>query len=307
MLDRPDAEPKPAERPAPRPPVEARPKRLTVTEIEHWLRDPYTIYARHILKLIALEPVDATPGARDRGTLIHEAIGSFTEKFADRLPADPLGELLALGRDAFAPLADYPEARAFWWPRFERVAEWFAGWESERRAKIAKLHSEIRGKIAITPDFELAARADRIEERSDGRYAILDYKTGQPPGDREVAAGLAPQLTLEAAILKHGGFAGIPAKVSVAELAYVRLSGASTPGEYKAKTFDDSTPDEQGEKALARLRNVVIRFAHQDTPYRSFVRPQWVGRTYSDYDHLARVKEWSATGGEDNGGNGGEE
>jgi len=307
MLDRPDAEPKPAERPAPRPPVETRPKRLTVTEIEHWLRDPYTIYARHILKLTALEPVDATPGARDRGTFIHDAIGSFTEKFADRLPADPLGELLALGREAFAPLADYPEARAFWWPRFERVAAWFVGWENERRKKTARLHSEIRGKIAVTPDFELAARADRIEELTDGRYAILDYKTGQPPGDREVAAGLAPQLTLEAAILKQGGFAGIPPKVSVAELGYVRLSGASIPGEYKAKTFDDSTPDEQAEKALARLRDVVIRFTQQDTPYRSFVRPQWVGRTYSDYDHLARVKEWSATGGEDNSDSGGEE
>jgi ATP-dependent helicase/nuclease subunit B len=298
MLDRPEEGPKPAERPAPRPPVEARPKRLTVTEIEHWLRDPYTIYARHILKLSALEQVDATPGARDRGTLIHKAIGDFTARFADALPADPLAELLALGRQAFAPLADYPEAQAFWWPRFERVARWFVDWEIERRQKIAKLHSEIRGEIKITADFVLGARADRIEQLRDGRYAILDYKTGQPPGDREVAAGLAPQLTLEAAILRQGGFAHIPAQGSVAELAYVRLSGASRPGEFREKTFEGSNPDEQAEKALTRLREVVTRFSDPNTPYQSFVRPQWVGRTYSDYDHLARVKEWSATGGE---------
>lgn len=301
MLDRPETDARPAERPAPRPPIEVRPKRLTVTEIEHWLRDPYTIYAKHILKLTALEQVDATPGARDRGTLIHKAIGDFTAKFADALPGDPLAELLTLGREAFAPLADYPEAQAFWWPRFERVARWFVGWEAERRARIAKLHSEIRGEIAVTPEFTLAARADRIEEFFDGRYAILDFKTGMPPTLRQIDSGLAPQLLLEAAILRRNGFAkqmGDKADVSLAELHYVRLSGGDPAGEPHPRVFKDSSPDEQAEMALARLRDVVIRFMQPETPYRSFVRPQWVGRTYSDYDHLARVKEWSASGGE---------
>ena len=96
-----------------------------------WLRDPYTIYAKHILKLRALDPVDTPPGARDRGTVIHEAIGKFTENFAGGLPADPLGELMALGREAFEPLNDYPEAKAFWWPRFDRIARWFIDWERE--------------------------------------------------------------------------------------------------------------------------------------------------------------------------------
>ena len=108
-----------------------------VTDIEHWLRDPYTIYAKHILKLQALDPVDTPPGARDRGTVIHKAIGDFTEKFAGGLPADPLAELIALGREAFAPLNDYPEAKAFWWPRFERIARWFVDWEIERRRNCA--------------------------------------------------------------------------------------------------------------------------------------------------------------------------
>ena len=47
---------------------------------------------------------------------------------------------------------------------------------------------------------------------------------------------------------------------------------------------------------------MIARFENIDTPYQSFVRPQWVGRTYSDYDHLARVKEWSASGGESDEG-----
>jgi ATP-dependent helicase/nuclease subunit B len=302
LLDRPAGEPQAAERPAPRPPVETRPKRLTVTEIEHWLRDPYTIYAKHILKLAALDDVDATPGAADRGTIIHESLGNFSHAFAERWPDKPLDELLALGRQAFAPYDDYPEAKAYWWPRFERIARWFITWEIDRRKNILTLHSEIRAEFDVTPSFKLSGVADRIERRSDGTYAILDYKTGQPPGDREVAAGLAPQLTLEAAMLRQGAFKSIPPGSSVSELTYVRLSGGEPPGESKPKKFPDSTPDDKADEALARLRDVIARFENVETPYQSFVRPHWVGRTYSDYDHLARVKEWSASGGESDEG-----
>jgi ATP-dependent helicase/nuclease subunit B len=300
-LDRPVGEPKPCERPAPTPPVETRPKRLTVTEIEHWLRDPYTIYAKHILKIAALDPVDTPPGARDRGTIIHAAIGNFTEQYAAALPADPVAALTALGQDAFKPLDDYPEARAFWWPRFLRIARWFAGWETGRRAAATAIFAEMKGEIEVAPGFKLGARADRIERLSDGRYAVLDYKTGQPPGDREVKIGLAPQLTLEGAMIREGGFEGIPAGASIAELLYLRLNGGDPAGQPAPKQFKDSTPDQEADKALARLRGVVAEFALPETPYRSFTRPQWVGRTYSDYDHLARVKEWSAFGGEDDG------
>ena len=81
----------PARRPRPTPPRDARPAQLSVTQVEDLLRDPYTIYARHILELRPLDAVDTPPGARDRGTVIHGAIGDFTEKYANALPADPLG------------------------------------------------------------------------------------------------------------------------------------------------------------------------------------------------------------------------
>ncbi len=90
-----------SERPEPRPPVDARPTSLSVTEIENWLRDPYTIYARHILRLRPLDAVDTPPGARDRGNVIHAAIGEFTQTFAEGLPADPVAELLAIGKKTF--------------------------------------------------------------------------------------------------------------------------------------------------------------------------------------------------------------
>src|SRR5471032_1481310 len=59
-------------------------------------------------------------GAADRGTVIHAAVGAFTQKYANELPPDPVAALIAIGERQFAALADYPEARAFWWPRFQR-------------------------------------------------------------------------------------------------------------------------------------------------------------------------------------------
>jgi len=300
-LDHP-AQVKSAERPTPKPKVEARPSRLSVTAIEDWLRDPYTIYARTILRLQPLDPVDTPPGARDRGTVIHGAIGDYTELFAAKPPADPLKELLALGEKHFAALADYPEARAFWWPRFLRIAHWFAQWDGERRAGIKALHAEIRGELKFPVgqrEFTLSAIADRIEQRKDGSYAILDYKTGAARTEKQVRTGLAPQLTLEAAILRGGGFKPIAAG-SVSEIAYVTLKGGEPAGKPNEINFKDGTPDSQADHALAKLKELAARFADAGTPYLSLVHPMWKTH-YGDYDHLARVKEWSATGGGDEG------
>jgi ATP-dependent helicase/nuclease subunit B len=288
-------------RPSPRPPLAARPTQLSVTEIEHWLRDPYTIYAKHILKLSPLDPVDAPPGSRDRGTVIHEAIGEFTKTYAAALPADPAAALIAIGERLFKPLDSYPEARAFWWPRFQRIAAWFAALETRRRAEIAALHTEIGGKLDIplgATSLRLTTRADRVERRHDGSYAILDYKTGSPPAEKQVSAGLSPQLTLEAAILRGGGFDGIPKDATVSALAYIALRGGELPGEEKPILFAGSSPDAQADRALSRLKEVAQRFADESTPYHALVRPMWRTR-YGDYDHLARVREWSLTGNGD--------
>ena len=104
-LDHPE-EVLPVSRPQPVPPREARPSQLSVTDIENWLRDPYTIYAKHVLRLFPLEAIASPPGAADRGTFIHEAIGEFTKTFADALPADVAHELAALGKKHFAYLED---------------------------------------------------------------------------------------------------------------------------------------------------------------------------------------------------------
>ena len=300
-LDRPDGKPQPVKRPEPKPVRDARPASLSVTEIETWLRDPYSIYARHVLRLQPLDAIDTPPGARDRGTVIHEAIGKFAKAYKDALPDDPVGELIRLGEREFAALEDFPEAKAFWWPRYLRIVRWFADFEVRRRANLSAISAEVSARLEIplgNRSFTLRTRADRIEHLRDGRYAILDYKTGRPPTSSQVASGLSPQLTLEGAILRAGQFEGIPAGASIVEFLYVALRGGEPAGEPRQVEFRNSTPDAKSDEALAKLTTLVTKFEDEDTGYLSRERPMFMRRGGGDYDHLARVREWSLTGGE---------
>jgi ATP-dependent helicase/nuclease subunit B len=296
----------PIPQPEPRPPRETRPTGLSVTAIEDWLRDPYTIYARHILRLAPLDPVDMPLSAADRGSAIHAALGEFTQTYAGDLPDEVVRVLRSIGEKHFAPLMERPEARALWWPRFQRIARWFADWEAARRGDITAISAETRGEHEIILDnnrtFKLSARADRIERRSDGSYTILDYKTGAPPTGKQVRLGLSPQLTLEAAILRKGGFDKIEAGASVGELAYVRISGNNPPGEHRALELKirqgdkPQHPDDAADYALAQLEALIRKFEDPNQAYTSLNLSMWTAR-YGDYDNLARIKEWSAAGG----------
>jgi ATP-dependent helicase/nuclease subunit B len=306
--------PQPVKRPTPTPPVAARPKQLSVTEIETLIRDPYSIYARHVLRLDPLDEIDADPGAAERGTVIHEALAAFTKHHPDSLPADALERLLASGEHAFAELKDFPGLTATWWPRFVRAARWFIGNEGERRPEIERLHSEIGGALQFDAGgrpFRLTARADRIEQRRDGGITIVDYKTGEPPTLRQALIGLAPQLPLEAAIAQAGGFKDVP-QGRIEDILVVRLSGGEPPG----KVVSHNPVNAKGDAAkVAKARNIasaedlaayarrqlvalITAYAKPETPYHSIPRPQWRGR-FGEYDHLARIREWSANEGEE--------
>ncbi|MCE9521414.1 MAG: double-strand break repair protein AddB, partial [Alphaproteobacteria bacterium] len=133
-VDRP-AETQPVAAPTPTPPVHARPRKLAVTQVELWMRDPYALYAKKILNLKRLDPIDATPAAPERGSAIHDALERFVKLYPAQLPPDTeaLDALMACGRAAFGELLERPGVRGFWWPRFERIAHWFLGFERDRR------------------------------------------------------------------------------------------------------------------------------------------------------------------------------
>ncbi|MGE5504016.1 MAG: double-strand break repair protein AddB [Actinomycetota bacterium] len=295
LLDRPAAV-RSAGPPAPRPPVDARPRRLSVTEIETWMRDPYAVYAKHVLGLKALDPIDADPGASDYGSMVHAALERFLKAYPDRLPDDAEARLLAIGRDEFEARVTSPALWAFWWPRFESIARWVATQERDRRPALAAIHAEVKGALELDAPggpFTLVAKADRIDVLKDGTLALIDYKTGKPPTVKEVAAGYAPQLPLEAAIARFGGFAGVPAAEASA-LLYWRLKGGEDGGE--ERTAGDDPAALAGE-ALDGLSALVAAFDDQNTPYEARPHPERAPK-YSDYVHLARVREWATAGEE---------
>ena len=301
MIDtNPDAAAPVARRPAPKPPVAARPRRLSVSDIERWMRDPYDIYAKHILRLRALDPIDAAADQADYGNVIHATLDRFIAAHpTGPLPDDAPAELLRLGRDAFAPFDAMPGVRAFWWPRFERIAHWFIAHETDRRPLLAMAHAELSGSLEIAGPagpFKLTARADRIDHMAAGGLEIVDYKTGAVPSDKEVEHGFSPQLPLEAAIAAAGGFEGL-APTPAGALSYWRITGGQPPGEVKSLRAEAAT---LADEALAGLTDLVARFDDPETPYLSQPRPDQAPK-YSDYEHLARIKEWRGGDGSGDG------
>lgn len=281
-----------AEPPTPKPAVAHRPRSLSVTQIETLIRDPYAIYARHVLGLRVLRPIDDDLGPMERGSLVHEAL----HQFVDRYPGDDdaLRLLLEIGEELFADNAASSIVQAAWRPRFGRLAEWFSEYEMARHRHIAHTRTEISGAItfqAPAGPFELHGRADRIDRLKDGSIDVIDYKTGNPPRTRQVESGLAPQLPLEAAMASLGGF-GDEFKREIGRLLYIKVSGGRPPGEELPVGGDAA---KHADATLEGLKRLVARYDIQETPYNSRVTPMFVS-DIGDYDHLARVKEWTAVG-----------
>ena len=189
-LDQPDTF-SPARPPQPKPNIRLRPTGLSVSRIETWIRDPYALYAEKILKLKPLDAIDADPNAAERGTIIHHILELFLKRFPDQLPDDSLDKLLSIGHSVFENHLSRPGVRAFWWPRFKRIAQWFVDYEQSNRAQgKTALAVEVMGKMPIDywadDVFTLTAKVDRIDQLLDGSLHVIDYKTGTPPSAPQV-------------------------------------------------------------------------------------------------------------------------
>ena len=290
----------PALPPAPMPPLTARPKKLSVTQIETWMRDPYALYANKILRLKQLDDVDERPNAAQKGTLIHKVFERFM-KLGDRRSGEAgYNQLIEIGRQVFDEIITQPTVYAFWWPRFKDTARWFveheAAWQKDYKTVLLEDKAEL---FFDEFGFTLTATADRIDQnRTTGELAIIDYKTGNIPTEKRMRAGFAPQLPLEGILAQAGAFKELDAAI-VERMMFWLIKGGEKPGELQEKIKSTDISDiisdtEQGLKTLLRA------FGEETTPYLSNPRPKQAG--YGDYDHLARVKEWQAmdtSGGSD--------
>ncbi len=289
-------------RPAPRPPVVARPKRLSVTEINTLMQDPYAIYAKRVLRLQPILPLDARLNAAQYGVLVHKALEIFLKRWpptaTEDLLINPEKLLLAVGQEVFATfMKNLPP---FWWPRFRRIARWVALREKMRRQRILRVFPEAYGQLMLTIPTSrckkrpqqclLTARADRIELLPGNRITIIDYKTGLLPSQREVSLGYESQLPLEGAMAAAGAFPGIPFGSETKELLYWHLTGMNAGGEER-RAADHTPVTTLAEKALEGLQTLLTIFACHKTPYEACAHPT----RYSPYHHLARTKEWATS------------
>jgi ATP-dependent helicase/nuclease subunit B len=301
-IDRPSFVSPPSKRPLPRPPVELRPKQFSVTEIETLRRDPYALYAEKILRLKEMASLGGDLGASDFGNAVHRALERFIAGYpAGPLPADAREILRAVLREELAPQLEDADFAALKWPQIEKMIDFYLGFEARRRDNIKAVKTECRGSHIIPLDdgsiFTLTARADRIELNRDGGVTIVDYKTGTPPGLKEILAGFAPQLTLEAAMAQRGAF-DLGSKIETVKALYLKLGGKGG-GEERPINFDEDSFMAVAEKHYCDLVKLLNQFRNEATDYPPRPFPKFAKR-YNAYDHLARVKEWTQ-GGEVNG------
>ena len=300
-LDDPATPPRPAPRPTPCPPVSVRPRRMSITEIRTWVRDPYAIYARHVLGLRRLDPADMPPGPRERGSALHDALEAIVPRWTEGVPDDAVAQLLAVAEPHLEKVGFGPEDRVLERARFERAARWLVGWEAERRARGIRLDQvEIKGRMgfdAPAGEWILTGRSDRFDRHPDGRLDIIDYKTGSSASAKSIKAGFDPQLPLTAAMARDGAFDALePGAPS--GLYYISLPGNALGG--KEVRIDGGKMPEApdfADQAVEDLRQWIARFDDETMSYGSQIRAQYVN-DYGDFDHLARRGEWASAAGE---------
>ena len=248
------------------------------------MRDPYAIYARHILGLRPLDPLEADPAAADRGNIIHEILDRFIRSVPGDLPADAEQKLAEIGKDAFNPLQVIPSSK-----RSGGRASCGSPNGSSGRAATTPYAARFFNRSARRADIVRAGgrfhidgsgRPDRPPRRR--RLFMLDYKTGSPPTDKDIKNGFAPQLPLEAAIAAAGGFEGLDAD-DVAGLAFWRLSGGAPAGAIKDVKGNLEQIAEEAREAFSRSSRRSTTLIHLTTP-----SPTVTARRVSTTTHIWR-------------------
>lgn len=273
----------PALRPSPRPPLHARPRRLTVTEIPRLIRDPYAIYAKHVLRLRPLDPLVQTPDALLRGTVLHNVFENFIRDSLQNPNSLTSEALKTLAGNMLERQVPWPTARALWSARIDRVADDFLKSELARQKIAQPTDFEVTGDTALgVRDFVIACRADRIDRDAVGALHLFDYKTGTPPSAAKQAK-FEKQLLITAAMVENGAFESFgPSDVKRAVFIGLgsKLSEVPAP-------LDKEPPN----KVWTELKQLIQAYFDPNQGFSSR-RMLHLDTDIGDYDHLARYGEW---------------
>ncbi|HET9638064.1 MAG TPA: double-strand break repair protein AddB [Allosphingosinicella sp.] len=284
-LDRPEAF-LPAARPAPSPAAELRPRRIAVTDVDRLKADPFAFYARKMLGFAPLDPIDADPSAAWRGSAVHKVLEAWMkEDNCEPSKLRPRAEAL-LGDSSAHPLM-----RALWQPRLLEAIDWIAAEMAKNLASGRRpAAAEVKGKCELD-GVTLHGEADRIDRFADGSLAIVDYKTGTPPGPKAVAEGYSMQLGLLGLIAERGGFDGIEGVPACFE--YWSLARKAGRLGYVASPVASRGGIDVAEFTTMAERNFLgaaARWLTGDEPFTAKLHPEHA--PYGDYDQLMRLDEW---------------
>ena len=275
--------PKPVGRPAPSPPREQRPERISVTSVDRLKADPFAFYANSILKLREIDSVDADHTARWKGEAVHKVF----EEWLLHDECDP-DKLRGRAERLLAGETIHPMLRALWAPRLLEAIDWIAELERQnQRAGRKPLRAEITGEAPLD-GIMVHGRADRIDQLPDGGIAIVDYKTGKPPSRKAIESGFALQLGLLGLIGRAGGFEGVSGEPEVFEYwSLIRDRG----GFGKCVSADkDMAPGEFLTRAYSSFVDAASKWLSGTEPFTAKLNPAYA--PYGDYDQLMRLEEW---------------
>ena len=266
---------------------EVFPETLSATNIEKWYQDPYTIFAKKILKLNKLDEINQIKNS-EFGNIIHEGIKIFEEE--KKSTKEDLYNIFILRSVKFSNLLSFN----FWKIKFKDIAKYYIDFKNSIKCEVKKTYVEIEGCWKI-PDTNLTitAKADRIDILNDGTAIIYDFKTGEFPSKKEVESGYYPQLLIEALILKHDGFKEIE-RVQVSNIKYIKLALLSACEITNAINSKTSLDDLLQETEINLIKAVKL-FENNNQEYVSYPNPDIVSdniKKYGEYNHLARVDDW---------------
>lgn len=291
-----------ASRPAPTPDADRQPRRYSFSEVTKLRRDPYAVYARHVLKLDPLDPFNEDPGVLDRGNIYHAIVQRFIESGIEPHGGAAESHIIEIVHQVFEEWTLPAHVDAVWRSRAVEMAKRFLEWEAGRRPLIARSMVEQSAYLQVTEAMAVSGRADRIDIRTDGRADIIDYKTGASPSAKVARTLLDPQLALEAAVLKGGGFRELKPH-ETQDLQYVRLRPGSrfsvdTVNNEGGRGDNTRSAMELAEESMSQLIRLTEALKDKKAGFKSRVAPFKDGDHGGEYDHLARVAEWSVADAE---------
>jgi ATP-dependent helicase/nuclease subunit B len=272
----------------PKPPAALRPRRLAVTDLGSLCVDPYTLYAKYVLKLREATEPDTLPNAADFGRLAHKAAEALATHWQAQKRAANADELAQIADNALALLLGIEAMELFWRPRLLRGLQFLNQLEQERRGAGASVECEktLEHRFAL-PNAEsvvLEGRIDRIE-RVGGRTRVIDHKTGEAPRENTLFNGETPQLLAYALMLEAMG-------ETIESVEYWSLPRGRTEGKIETTLLDAATLGRVSHDLQATLMAML------DEASAFLAKPRAdssESKAYSTlYDGISRYDEWAS-------------